>query len=222
MGSLTGVAVHANAEKLTVGDEEAEGDPAVFLDRDGVINRRSITLVRDESQLEILPGVPEAVARLTEAGYRIVIVTNQRPVAWGIIDGEDLDRIHEDIQAAIEEVGGRVDAFRSCRDGFFDECACGKPEPGMLVSAAEELGLASEGSWMVGDKPSDVEAGRRFGADTIKITGSKFPWERWKTAPEADHHARDLPAAVDRILAEQPPTPRTETSSQTVSPRRGS
>lgn len=181
---------------------DARGAKAVFLDRDGVINRRSLTLVRQPDHLEILPGVPEAVARLTEAGYRTVVVTNQRPVAWGLIEETDLDAIHERINQAIEAAGGRVDAFRSCRHGFFADCACGKPSPGMLTSAAEELDLAPERCWMVGDKPSDVEAGRRFGARTIWVTGSRYPWERWKRAPEADARVEDLPAAVERILGE--------------------
>jgi D-glycero-D-manno-heptose 1,7-bisphosphate phosphatase len=175
----------------------------VFLDRDGVVNRRSVTLVRDETQLEILPGVPEAVARLTEAGYRIVVVTNQRPVAWGIIVEADLAAIHDRIRQAFEQAGGRVDAIKACRHGFFTDCACGKPEPGMLEAAGEELDLVPEHCWMVGDKGSDVEAGRRFGARTVWVTGQHFPWERFRSAPEADHVVDDLPEAVDRILAEE-------------------
>jgi histidinol-phosphate phosphatase family protein len=172
----------------------------VFLDRDGVVNRRSVTLVRTPDQLEILPGVPEAAARLTEAGYRLVVVTNQRPVAWGIIDQADLDAIHGEIRAAIEAAGGRVDAMKACTHGHLTECACGKPEPGMLEEAAGELDLVPERCWMVGDKGSDVEAGRRFGARTIWVTGEHFPWERWRSAPEADARVGDLPEAVDVIL----------------------
>lgn len=182
-----------------------DGEPAVFLDRDGVINRRSLTLVRRPAHLTILDGVPEAVARLNEAGYQIVIVTNQRPVSWGLIDDADLDAIHARIRERIEDAGGHVAEFRACRDGFFANCECGKPNPGMLASAAEKLGLDPERSWMIGDKPSDVKAGRRFGARTIWVTGSRYPWERWKTAPGADHRVEDLPAAVDEILDEPRP-----------------
>ncbi len=177
------------------------GEAAVFLDRDGVINQRRVTLVRHPGLLRIKPGVPEAVARLSEAGYRIVVVTNQRPVAWGLIDPDDLDAVHARIQDAIEAAGGHVDAFDACTHGFFTDCACGKPEPGMLEAAAERFGIDPARSWMVGDKPSDVEAGRRFGARTVWITGSRFPWEAFKKRPDADHKAHDLPAAVERILA---------------------
>lgn len=202
--TVEGVATEPVTEASTDGGE-GSGEAAVFLDRDGVINRRSLTLVRRPAHLELLPGVPGAVARLSEAGYRIVVVTNQRPVAWGLIDGGDLDAIHERIREAIEAAGGHVDQFRACRDGFFANCECGKPNPGMLTSAAEELGLDPGQSWMVGDKPSDVEAGRRFGARTAWVTGSQYPWERWRAAPEPDVVAEDLPAAVDRILGEPEP-----------------
>lgn len=183
-------------------------EACVFLDRDGVINQRRPTLVRQPKHLTLNPGVPEAVARLSQAGYRVVIVTNQRPVAWGIIDPEDLDAIHARIREAIEAAGGHVDAFDACTHGFFEDCACGKPEPGMLEAAAERFGLDPERCWMVGDKPSDVEAGRRFGARTVWIHGSRFPWEAFKKRPDADVDAYDLAEAVDAILAiDDPPEP---------------
>lgn len=192
------------AENAVRADDEPglpEG-AGVFLDRDGVINRRSLTLVRRVSHLDVLPGVPEAVAQLTNAGYRIVIVTNQRPVAWGLIDPDDLDAIHAKIKERIEAAGGRVDAMHACTHGFFTDCACGKPEPGMLEAGARELDLDPEACWLVGDKPSDIEAGRRFGARTVWVTGQRFPWERWRKAPPADHRAEDLPHAVELILSD--------------------
>lgn len=172
----------------------------VFLDRDGVINRRSPTFVRNADQLEVLPGVPEAIARLTEAGFKIAIVTNQRPVAWGWIDEEDLMAIHAAIEDEIEAAGGRVDIFQACTHGYFANCGCGKPEPGLLKRAGAVLDLDPERCWMVGDKASDVEAGRRYGARTIWVTGEHYPWERWRSAPEADAEVGDLPAAVEHIL----------------------
>ncbi len=176
------------------------GDPCVFLDRDGVINHRRLTLVRKPGQLRIVAGAPEAIARLNEAGYRVVVVTNQHPVGHGVIKQANLDAIHATIARIVEAAGGRIDAFKACTHRFTEPCTCGKPEPGMLEQAAEQLDLDREACWLVGDKASDIEAGRRFGARTIWITGSRFPWDRLRRRPSADHVAADLPAAVDVIL----------------------
>jgi D-glycero-D-manno-heptose 1,7-bisphosphate phosphatase len=142
---------------------------AVFLDRDGVINR---AVVRDGKpyppggleDLEILPGVAEALARLRAAGFRLVVVTNQPDVARGTQRREVIDAMHAALAAALP-----LDEFRVCDHDDKDACHCRKPEPGLLEDAARDAGLSLPDSFMVGDRWRDVEAGRRAGCTTIFI-----------------------------------------------------
>lgn len=142
---------------------------AVFLDRDGVINR---AVVRDGKpfppervdDLEILPGVPEALSRLHDAGFRLVVVTNQPDVARGTQRREVIDAMHAALAAALP-----LDEFRVCDHDDRDGCACRKPAPGLLEDAARAAGVSLPASFMVGDRWRDVEAGRRAGCTTIFI-----------------------------------------------------
>lgn len=179
-----------------------EAKPAVFLDRDGVVNHRKLTLVRHVGKLDLHAGVPEAIARLQDAGYLVVVATNQSPVGYGLIDEDDLAAIHEEIQARVEAAGGHVDAFYACPHKKSEACRCAKPKPGMLEEATEELGIDPEASWMLGDKASDIQAGRAVGARTIHVTGDRFPWDHLRGDPEADHTVDDLVEAVEIILGE--------------------
>ena len=173
--------------------------PAVFLDRDGVLNARRVGLVRRPGQLELLPGVGAALARLAATDRAIVVVTNQGAAGIGWIP--DLDAVHRRLATLVQDAGGRLDAIEACTHPRWRGCACRKPRPGLLRNAAERLGLDPARSWMVGDKPSDIEAGRRFGARTVWVRGGrKYPWER-RWDPPADVVADDLPGAVEAILA---------------------
>lgn len=171
---------------------------AVFLDRDGVINR---AVVRDGmpyppariEDLEILPGVPEALARLHDAGFRLVVVTNQPDVARGTQRRDVIDAMHASLAAALP-----LDEFRVCDHDDRDDCACRKPKPGLLEEAAREAGLSLSGSFMVGDRWRDVEAGRRAGCTTIFI-------DRQFTEPRPerpDVTVASLPEAADWILSQ--------------------
>ncbi len=182
----------------------SQAQPAVFLDRDGVINKRKLTLVRHVGKLDLHPGVPEAIARLKDAGYVVVVVTNQSPVGYGLIDEADLDAIHDEIQARVEAAGGHIDAFHACPHRKSEGCRCAKPKPGMLEQAADDLGIDPDASWMLGDKASDIQAGRAFGARTVHVVGDRFPWDHLRGDPEADHTVEDLAEAVEIILAEEP------------------
>lgn len=142
---------------------------AVFLDRDGVINR---AFVRDGiphppaslEDLSILPGVPEALLDLKARGYSRVVVTNQPDVARGITSRELVERIHERLKCELE-----IDAIFSCFHDGADHCDCRKPKPGLLLRAADELGIELCSSFMVGDRRWDVEAGRRAGCKTFLV-----------------------------------------------------
>jgi D-glycero-D-manno-heptose 1,7-bisphosphate phosphatase len=143
--------------------------PAIFLDRDGVINR---VILRDGrphppgslAALEILPGVEEALARLKEAGYGLVVVTNQPDVARGKTPRSLVDSINETLQRALP-----LDSIRTCFHDSADDCLCRKPKPGMLLAAAEEMDLDLSASYMVGDRWRDMEAGQRAGCRTFFI-----------------------------------------------------
>ena len=142
---------------------------AVFLDRDGVLNR---TFIRDGTpyppvslrDLEILPHVPEALSALKAQGYSLVVVTNQPDVARGTASRELVDSIHERLKA---ELG--LDAIFTCFHDDADECDCRKPKPGLLFRAAHDLGIDLTSSFMVGDRWRDVEAGRRAGCRTLFV-----------------------------------------------------
>jgi D-glycero-D-manno-heptose 1,7-bisphosphate phosphatase len=142
---------------------------AVFLDRDGVINR---AFVRDGTphppdslrDLEILPHVPEALSALKAQGYSLVVVTNQPDVARGAASRELVDSIHERLRG---DLG--LDGIFTCFHDDADECDCRKPKPGLLFRAAHDLGIDLTSSFMVGDRWRDVEAGRRAGCRTLFV-----------------------------------------------------
>jgi len=143
--------------------------PAVFLDRDGVINA---AVVRggvpyppaSAAELEILPGVAGALAELRRAGYALVVVTNQPDVARGTQTRAAVDAIHARLAAELP-----LDAIRACFHDDADRCACRKPAPGLLIDAARELDLDLAACVMVGDRWRDIEAGRAAGCRTVFI-----------------------------------------------------
>lgn len=142
---------------------------AVFLDRDGVINR---PVIRDgkpfppssAAELEILPDAPAALSRLRNAGFRLVVVTNQPDVARGTRSREEVERIHAALKSRLP-----LDGIRTCYHDDPDGCACRKPKPGLLVDAAREMGVDLKASYMVGDRWRDIEAGRSAGCATVFI-----------------------------------------------------
>lgn len=176
----------------------AHRHPAVFLDRDGVINR---SIVRDGlpfapdtlEELEILPGVADALARLRAAGFRLVVTTNQPDVARGLQRREVVESINAALAAALP-----LDEFRVCYHDDADGCDCRKPQPGLLLAAAAEGHLDVAASFMVGDRWRDIEAGRRAGCRTIFVDHGYT--ERRPDAP--DFTAGSLAAAADWILAQ--------------------
>ena len=170
--------------------------PAVFLDRDGVLNR---ALVRDGvphpphdlSEFELLPGVPEALARLAAAGFALVVVTNQPDVARGTQTRARVDEINDRVRAGLPVLD-----VLTCFHDSGDDCACRKPRPGLVLEAAARWGLDLAASFLVGDRWSDVEAGRAAGCTAVLV---ETPWSgRERCRP--DHCVRDLPEAADWIL----------------------
>jgi histidinol-phosphate phosphatase family protein len=148
---------------------------AVFLDRDGVVNRkaREGEYVTRWEEMQILPGVPEAIARLNRADYRVIVVSNQRCVAKRLITAADLDTLHVRMCEALGNAGAIVDAVYYCPHEAQTGCRCRKPQPGMLLDAAREHDIDLRASWMIGDSEIDVEAGRNAGCRTVRLVSGK-------------------------------------------------
>ena len=164
---------------------------AVFLDRDGVLNpgvtrNGHLWAPRSVAELQILPGVPEALAALRATGLQLVVITNQPDVARGHMKKADVDAIHAYM---LEHLS--LDGIRVCFHDDRDECACRKPKPGMLYTEAVEREIQLARSFMVGDRWRDIGAGKTAGCKTILVNA--FPEA---TRIEPDMEFADLPAAV--------------------------
>jgi D-glycero-D-manno-heptose 1,7-bisphosphate phosphatase len=144
--------------------------PAVFLDRDGVINRRLPgDYVRTFDQFRFLPGARAGMRLLREAGYLLVVVTNQRGIGRGLMSERDLAEVHRRMQLALARAGAAVDAVYHCPHDIAEGCGCRKPLPGMFAAALERFPVAVARSWVVGDSLSDLEAGRAVGLRGILV-----------------------------------------------------
>ena len=179
---------------------------AVFLDRDGTLNRE-IGFFSAPERLELLPGAADAVRRLSEAGYRVVVTTNQSGIARGLFGERELAAVH----ARLHDLLGRLPfAYLHCPHhpdgghGYGGDCACRKPKPGLLLQARALLGVAFEGSAVVGDSARDVLMARGLPLTTVLVeSGKPIAEQRERLAAAGyrpDHEAADLAAAVDWLL----------------------
>ena len=154
---------------------------AVFLDRDGTINKY-VGFLRKPEDLELLPGAAEAIKKINESGYLAIVVTNQPVIARGEVTVEQLDEIHNKLETLLGQEGAYLDAIYYCPHhpdkGFPGEipelkidCDCRKPKPGMLLKAAEDFNIDLSQSWMIGDDERDMEAGKAAGCRTVLVDG---------------------------------------------------
>jgi D-glycero-D-manno-heptose 1,7-bisphosphate phosphatase len=169
---------------------------AVFLDRDGVINRAIVHAgkpypPRNVAELEILPGVANALNRLRNAGFKLIVVTNQPDVARGTQTRAAVEEINAALQSCLP-----IDEFRVCYHDDVDLCACRKPRPGALLQSAEKFNIDLKASFMIGDRWRDIEAGRSAGCNTIFIECHYAETKRI----EPDYRACDLSEAAKWIL----------------------
>jgi D-glycero-D-manno-heptose 1,7-bisphosphate phosphatase len=141
----------------------------VLLDRDGVVNFDSPEYIKSAAEWRPLPGSLEAIARLTKAGFVIVIVSNQSGVGRGLFSEEALGGIHAAMRAAVEAAGGHLAGVYYCPHAPSDGCACRKPRPGLLERVAADFDQTLAGVPMVGDKLTDIEAARAVGARPILV-----------------------------------------------------
>jgi histidinol-phosphate phosphatase family protein len=186
---------------------------AIFLDRDGTINRE-VTHLKSPEQLELLPNAASAIRKLNRNGVLAVVVTNQAVLARGDVTFEELTRIHAHLESMLAYEGAYIDEIYFCphhpENGFLGEvaelkitCACRKPEPGLINKACQDLGIGRRDSWMVGDTTSDIEAGRRAGVRTMLLrTG--YAGTDYNHVVRADYTAPNLLDAIDWILDGHP------------------
>ena len=178
--------------------------PAVFLDRDGVINKNRADYVKSWSEVEFLPAVFDALRRLAETDFAIVLITNQSAIGRGIVSQESAMHLNRRIVETIRSQGGRVDGSYLCPHHPDDNCECRKPRPGMLLQAAGELDLDLGRSYFIGDAITDMQAADAAGVRGILVltgrgqnqareTGTPLPWPI----------ASDLESAIDYVLNER-------------------
>lgn len=173
------------------------GAAAVFLDRDGVLNRALVRGGRPYSprnldELELLPGVEDACRRLRAAGFLLLVATNQPDVARRAISRETVDAMNESVRSRLS-----LDAVLVCPHDDADGCSCRKPQPGLITGACERFGVDPHISYLVGDRWRDIEAGRRAGCRTVLL---EYGYD--EPSPEPDARASSLSEAAGWILSD--------------------
>lgn len=181
----------------------------IFLDRDGTINEEVHYLHRPED-LRLLPGAAEAICQFREAGFRIVVVTNQAGVARGYYGEADVERLHQYMNELLRKQGAEIDGFYYCPHhpehgiGKYKRvCDCRKPGIGMLEMAGKRFAVDKDHSWMIGDKRIDVEAGRRYGVHTALVGTGYGAKEHAAQLAEMAHLAQAAPDGGMTQLAGQ-------------------
>ena len=190
-------------------------DAAVFLDRDGTLIEE-VNYLAHPSQVRLIPGAAAAVRRLNAAGVPVVVVTNQAGVARGYFPEGRVAEVHAHLSAVLAADGARVDAYYFCPHHptagvgkYKAACACRKPHPGMLVTAAADLRLDLSRSWMVGDKLCDLRAGAAAGCRTVLVRtgyGATVGGPLSTVELRLAGVAADLAAAVDLWASWRPTT----------------
>jgi len=176
----------------------------VFLDRDGVINKNlDNDYVKRWDEFEFLPKSREAIKALTDAGWDIVVISNQAGVGKGLMTSRDVREINANMIAEIERCGGKIKAVYFCPHKPDDGCDCRKPKPGMLLRAAREYGIELTKSYLIGDKITDIQTGAQVGCTTILVRTGKGEEDlqsrdQWPVSP--DYIAADLFEAVQFLL----------------------
>lgn len=175
------------------------GQSALFFDRDGIINRRRFDdYVKTWEEFEFLPEIFMVLGKVIAAGYRPILITNQRGISRGLMSLDDLTTIHDRMQQELRQrSGAEFAAIYYCPHGNDEGCDCRKPLPGMLLRAAREHRIDLASSWMVGDSESDVEAGIAAGCRTVLVAPEG-------TSSRAELVARSLAEAWELIRKESP------------------
>ena len=181
----------------------------VILDRDGVINRESAEFITSPEEWEAIPGSLQAIARLNQAGYRVVVATNQSAVGRRLLDMETLLRIHDKMRCQLAEAGGTLDAVFFCPHRPKDNCDCRKPKPGLFLDIAARLRVPLASVPAVGDSVRDVEAAEAVGACPILVrTGNGQQAEAGMASGSHVVVCDDLAAVANGLIEGRIPTMR--------------
>ena len=178
----------------------------IILDRDGVINHDSDEFIKSPEEWKPITGSLKAISQLHRAGYRVVVVSNQSGIARGLIDIDELNRIHLKMIHAVQEKGGQIDSILFCPHGPNDGCNCRKPKIGMFEELAERLQVKLNGVIAIGDSERDLVAARLAGARPVLVKTGKG--KRTLKTAEAEN-LQDVPvyenlaAVVEAILQEK-------------------
>ena len=179
---------------------------AVFLDRDGTINKE-MNYLNHPDQIELISGSAEGIKLLNKNGFTVVVITNQSGVAGGIIDEENLPLIKKRLCSLIEEKGAKIDGYYYCPHYLYGKvekyavkCDCRKPEPGMLRKAAEDLDIDLKESYVVGDKACDIKLGQNVGAVSVMVKTGYGESEAENCENPPDYKADSLFDAAQWII----------------------
>ncbi len=178
---------------------------AVFLDRDGTLNEDP-GYFHEANKLVILPGVPEALQNLKVAGFLLIVITNQGAIGKGMYPLKDMQDVHEALQVRLAPFDAQIDAFFYCPHVEEENCSCRKPKPGMIIAARDKFDIELGESYVVGDKISDLEAGRAAGCRTVLVLTGHGKGEqgeaRAKRLNVADIVVKDMGRAAKAIVAD--------------------
>lgn len=193
----------------------------IILDRDGVINHDSDAFIKSPAEWIPLPGSLEAIARLNQAGYRVVVATNQSGIARGLFDVTALNAIHQKLHSAAHQAGADVDAIFYCPHAADDNCDCRKPKPGMLHTIASRFHTPLKGVPNVGDSLRDLQAGYGVGCvPYLVLTGKGQRTLDKGGLPPGTQVFADLASVVDSLLKDSPPSTPDEITPQKDGRRR--
>ena len=178
----------------------------VILDRDGVINFDSPYFIKSPAEWKPLPGSLEAIAKLTQAGYRVVVATNQSGIGRGLFDMDTLNAMHDKMHRAVRAVGGRIDAVFYCPHSADSNCTCRKPKPGMFNRIGACFNADLTEAYAIGDSLRDLQAGAAVGCLPLLVhTGKGEKTLAEGNLPEGTRDFANLEAAVDWLLAGKKP-----------------
>lgn len=188
-------------------DLTGKSNRAVFFDRDGTINVEKNYLYRIKD-FQFISGVPQALKNLQDAGFLLVMVTNQSGIARGYFTAGDVRLLHEYMCLELKRYQVNIDGIYFCPHHPEDECNCRKGKPGMILQAADDLEIDLSRSFMIGDKLSDIEAGTSAGCRSFLITTGYGETGESATRKQGEVVFDDLPSVVDCILTQGDLRPR--------------
>ncbi|MCX7854494.1 MAG: HAD family hydrolase [Anaerolineae bacterium] len=180
---------------------------AVFIDRDGVICRNRKDHVKSWEEFVFLPGARDALARLSRSDFLVIVITNQAIINRGIVPAEVVEDIHRRMVQEVEAAGGRIDRVLCCPHRPDENCGCRKPQPGLLLRAAREMGVDLSSSWLIGDAWSDIVAARRAGCGRYLVLTGRGRQELircWRMGEQGFRVALNLDHAIHTLLRTEP------------------